>query len=134
MSGIKSFRNQSKYELSFIKMEARYNHGTVQPTSSYPTDIWLPWVDTPDQFLTKVLIVEVVREIRYYFWESGEHIYYAESTSELEGPFTLNSQVTIDPRDFSKGRLVPGDSTRSDKIVEFRDTADGRIKFKFERI
>ncbi|HEY0065869.1 MAG TPA: hypothetical protein VGB46_00855 [Flavisolibacter sp.] len=66
-------------------------------------------------------------------WAIRQHIYYAIS-SRVEGPFSLNSTVTIDPRDFSKGLPVPGGNTRSDKIVEFRDTADGKIKVKFERV
>jgi hypothetical protein len=130
MSGIKSFWNQTPFEVSFIKMEHRFNNGTIGPNANFDTDVWLPWVDTPDQFVTKVLVVEVVRETRFYFWESGSHIFYHEDPSTLEGPFGFNSDVTIDPRGFGQGRLVPGDSDRNDKIVEIRHT-NGRFKVNF---
>lgn len=121
MSSLRRITNQSEYDVSYIKLENRGNNGNVPKNSVGEMDVWFPWVNTPGEFASKVIVVEMIGLARIYLWESDQYLWYCISKENLEGPFNRNTNVTIMGNEFSSGLIVPGDATRNNKELEIRN-------------
>jgi hypothetical protein len=97
ITAIKLFVNKSKESVNVLRREAySKDNFDLGPGAHSTHEVWLPWVDSIDEFNTKVIeITYLDSQKKVYIWQSQNYIY--SSTKGYEKPGTpINGISMID--------------------------------------
>ena len=133
VTSIKQIVNQTKYPVSFLKLEDVSNRGVIQPRGFITKEVWIPWCDNASQFSSKTLILEINEDLRLYIWQRGDVVYYSKvpvKSFSTQQPYKESVKPAIHPLlpqlvagdIFNRGTPIPGfakvDGDRVLQIIE----------------
>lgn len=121
--------NETPHRGRYKKLENLGNSGWLEPNQVNETDIWFPWVHNVDDFINKVLIIELMGKIRFYVWEANSILYVSQTDKNgAVTPYTvveeMNTEtdpfIDADPQMFYKPHIAKGDYKAQEKWIYIR--------------